>query len=383
MPEAIVKDVEKRCNAGRLPKWLRKLKAEKSLSCNQLGEAVAAMVSAKRKRAAKAGETTELTFYGGEIEQTVWVLANEPSTLVNGVAGGRYEVEQTAHLANLPAWSKVTKGFIDHNKEKGVSLEIRNAAFNLDRGLFLEVFTEDDSILSGLRSGSVLPSIEIVTDEECIDDISISNYKPTGLGLMIDKEPMGNNVGPETPPVNSISLYAGKVDKMPNKPNEDGEAPAPEEDALPKDEKKPDASPKEKSTTDEAKTEEVNKITSLEKELAGLRSTLEAVTKSDDSKSAAVNELKQIYINTLPENARELAKEQSLDTLKLLSSVSEGLKLQYEEFGAKMKTSFAPIIKESDPGAKPDKVVASDGQVTDEDFNAFLKEKGISLETLR
>ena len=49
MPEAIVKDVIRRCSENDLPLWMRRMKRQRGLSCDQLGEAVASMVENARK----------------------------------------------------------------------------------------------------------------------------------------------------------------------------------------------------------------------------------------------------------------------------------------------------------------------------------------------
>jgi hypothetical protein len=49
MPEAIVRDVERRCRSGKLKAWERRIRDQKKLNCHQLGEAVAAMIENARK----------------------------------------------------------------------------------------------------------------------------------------------------------------------------------------------------------------------------------------------------------------------------------------------------------------------------------------------
>jgi hypothetical protein len=53
MPIEIVKEVEKRCKAGNLKPWESNLMKKNNLDCHGIGEAVAAIVDAKRKRESK------------------------------------------------------------------------------------------------------------------------------------------------------------------------------------------------------------------------------------------------------------------------------------------------------------------------------------------
>ena len=202
MSDTVITPVKKRCATGKMPAWMRKMKKSNDYSCEELATAVTSLVTDKRKRARKAmagdKKTSVLSLYGGD--DWTWILATENDTRLRGLSGDRYLIDPTAHMAALPTWNKINNGHIDHNREKRVDIEVGEARYDIDKGLYLKVRTNDDEVNKELKRGDILPSIEVdVESEDVLDKNIIDYYVPTGLGLMKDNEPMGNSVGPEKP----------------------------------------------------------------------------------------------------------------------------------------------------------------------------------------
>ena len=247
MPIEVVNAVKRRCNTGKMPAWMRKMKKSKNLSCEQLGETVAGMVKNKRQRArskvaGERGDDSVLHLYGGD--DWVWILASEPDTRLKGLSGERYLVDPTAHMASLPDWLKVKSGHIDHSDSRSKQIQVGEARFDVDKGLYLKVRSDDVDVSKGLRSGTILPSIEIdVKEKDILDNNIIDFYSPVGLGLMVDNEPLGNSVGPEKPNERfSVPIYAGELNmEMETNTNETEVVEAPtEEVAVPTPEAEPE-----------------------------------------------------------------------------------------------------------------------------------------------
>ena len=364
MPIEVVNKVKSRCATGKMPAWMRKMKKERSLSCGQLGEAVASMVENKRKRsrakmAGEKGSESVLHLYGGD--DWVWILASEPSTRLRGLSGERFLVDPTAHMASLPEWLNIGKGHIDHKADKPVDLQVGEAKFDVDRGLYLKVRSDDANLLSDIKSGSVLPSIEIdVETEDVLDDNVIDYYTPTGLGLMKENEPMGNSVGPEKPNDRfSVPMYAGELNMA--EETEKAEEPKTEEDAPVKTEVEPPAEPE---VTEEPKVESQDELAVLKAAKKELEDKLEEVLDQVDSKASAEEELKKIYLSKIPESIHKDVDALDLTTLKAFAKLSDHFQTQIEDT---TRLEEAPVINETD-SVGSEEGIDSDGKMTDKLF---------------
>jgi len=365
MPIEVVNAVQKRCATGKMPSWMRKMKKERSLSCDGLGEAVASMVKNKRKRnrakvAGEKGSESVLHLYGGD--DWTWILASEPDTRLRGLQGERYLIDPTAHMASLPEWLKVSNGHIDHLDSKKRDLEIGEARFDVDRGLYLKVRSENPEINQGIKKGDILPSIEIDVEEtDVLDDNVIDFYSPTGLGLMVDNDPLGNSVGPEKPNDRySVPIYAGEIkmeeeqEKSETKTKEEVEAPV--EPAA--------ETPAKPETVEEPEKEPVNELTEATDKVAELEKKLEEVLNQVDSKASAEEELKKIYMNKIPESMHSDVSELDLKTMKAFAKLSDHFSTQLEE---STRLEEAPVINETDTVGS-DEGFNEDGSMNDKLF---------------
>tara|TARA_X000001388_G_scaffold61858_2_gene47553 strand:+ start:153 stop:1325 length:1173 start_codon:yes stop_codon:yes gene_type:complete len=364
MSEVVTTPVKKRCETGRMPAWMRKMKKSNDYSCVELAEAVTSLVTDKRKRARKvmAGDkkTSVLSLYGGD--DWTWILATENDTRLRGLSGDRYLIDPTAHMAALPTWTKVLNGHIDHNLEKKVDIDVGEARYDIDKGLYLKVRTNDDDINRQLKRGDILPSIEVdVESEDVLDKNIIDYYVPTGLGLMKDNEPLGNSVGPEKPSDRfSVPIYAGETNMTKEKEEvkedktEDVEAQA--EPAA--------ETPAEPETVEEPKEEEsVDELTEATTKVAELEKRLEEVLGQVDSKASAEVELKKIYLDKIPESIHSDVNGLDLNTLKAFAKLSDHFQSQIEDT---TRLEEAPVINETD------KVGSEDGFNSDGSMNDKL-----------
>ena len=362
MSEVVTTPVKKRCETGRMPAWMRKMKKSNDYSCVELAEAVTSLVTDKRKRARKvmAGDkkTSVLSLYGGD--DWTWILATENDTRLRGLSGDRYLIDPTAHMAALPTWTKVLNGHIDHNLEKKVDIDVGEARYDIDKGLYLKVRTNDDDINRQLKRGDILPSIEVdVESEDVLDKNIIDYYVPTGLGLMKDNEPLGNSVGPEKPSDRfSVPIYAGETNMTKEKEEvkedktEDVEAQA--EPAA--------ETPAEPETVEEPKEEEsVDELTEATTKVAELEKRLEEVLGQVDSKASAEVELKKIYLDKIPESIHSDVNGLDLNTLKAFAKLSDHFQSQIEDT---TRLEEAPVINETDKVGSEDGF-NSDGSMSD------------------
>ena len=320
MPIEVVNAVQKRCATGKMPSWMRKMKKSNDYSCDELATVVTSLVTDKRKRARKAmagdKKTSVLSLYGGD--DWTWILATENDTRLRGLSGDRYLIDPIAHMAALPTWTKIMDGHIDHNLEKRVEIDVGEARYDIDKGLYLKVRTNDDDINKQIKKGDILPSIEVdVESEDVLDKNIIDYYVPTGLGLMKDNEPLGNSVGPEKPSDRfSVPVYAGEIDmteekeKVDEKKEKDAEAPV--EPAA--------ETPAEPETVEEPEKESVDELTQATDKVAELEKRLEDVLSQVDSKASAEDELKKIYLGKIPESIHNDVDKLDLTTLKRLPS---------------------------------------------------------------
>ena len=363
MSNVVTTPVQKRCATGKMPAWMRKMKKSNDFSCEELATAVTELVVEKRNRARRveAGEkkTSVLSLYGGD--DWTWILATENDTRLRGLSGDRYLIDPTAHMAALPTWNKINNGHIDHNREKRVDIEVGEARYDIDKGLYLKVRTNDDDINKQIKKGDILPSIEVdVESEDVLDKNIIDYYVPTGLGLMKDNEPLGNSVGPEKPSDRfSVPVYAGEIDMTEEKEKVDEEKTEEVEAQV-----EPDAeTPAEPETVEEPEKESVDELTQATDKVAELEKRLEDVLSQVDSKASAEDELKKIYLGKIPESIHSDVDNLDLTTLKAFAKLSDHFQSQIE--GA-TRLEEAPVINETD------KVGLDDGYNSDGSMNDKL-----------
>ena len=364
MSEVVTTPVKKRCETGKMPAWMRKMKKSNDYSCVELADAVTTLVTDKRKRArrAMAGEkkTSVLSLYGGD--DWTWILATENDTRLRGLSGDRYLIDPTAHMAALPTWTKVLNGHIDHNLEKQVKIDVGEARYDIDKGLYLKVRTNDNDINKQLKTGDILPSIEVdVESEDVLDKNIIDYYVPTGLGLMKDNEPLGNSVGPEKPSDRfSVPIYAGELDMTKEKEEVKEEKTEDVEAQV-----KPDAeTPATPETVEEPIKESVDELTEATSKVAELEKRLEEVLGQVDSKASAEVELKKIYLGKIPESIHNDVDGLDLSTLKAFAKLSDHFQTQIEDT---TRLEEAPVINETDTVGSGDGF-NSDGSMNDKLF---------------
>jgi len=348
MSNIVTTPVQKRCATGKMPAWMRKMKKSNDYSCEELATAVTELVVEKRNRARRveAGEkkTSVLSLYGGD--DWTWILATENDTRLRGLSGDRYLIDPTAHMAALPTWNKINNGHIDHNRENRVDIEVGEARYDIDKGLYLKVRTNDNEVNKQLKRGDILPSIEVdVESEDVLDKNIIDYYIPTGLGLMKDNEPMGNSVGPEKPSDRfSVPIFAGEIDMTKEK----------EEVKEEKEEKKEEVevqaepateTPAKPETVEEPKKESVDELTEATTKVAELEKRLEEVLGQVDSKASAEVELKKIYLDKIPETIHKDVDDLDLTTLKAFAKLSDHFQSQIED---STRLEEAPVINETD-----------------------------------
>ena len=348
MSNIVTTPVQKRCATGKMPAWMRKMKKSNDYSCEELASAVTELVVKKRNRARRveAGEkkTSVLSLYGGD--DWTWILATENDTRLRGLSGDRYLIDPTAHMAALPTWNKINNGHIDHNRENRVDIEIGEARYDIDKGLYLKVRTNDDEVNKELKRGDILPSIEVdVESEDVLDKNIIDYYVPTGLGLMKDNEPMGNSVGPEKPSDRfSVPIFAGEIDmtkeKEEVKEEKEEKKEEVEEQAEPASE-----TPAKPETVEEPKEEPVDELTEATDKVAELEKRLEEVLGQVDSKASAEVELKKIYLDKIPETIHKDVDDLDLTTLKAFAKLSDHFQSQIEDT---TRLEEAPVINETD-----------------------------------
>lgn len=348
MSDIVTKPVQKRCATGKMPAWMRKMKKSNGYSCEELATAVTDLVVDKRNRARRveAGEkkTSVLSLYGGD--DWTWILATENDTRLRGLSGDRYLIDPTAHMAALPTWTKINNGHVDHNRENRVDIEVGEARYDIDKGLYLKVRTNDNEVNKELKRGDILPSIEVdVESEDVLDKNIIDYYVPTGLGLMKDNEPMGNSVGPEKPSDRfSVPIFAGEIDMT--KEKEEVKEETQEEEEVEAQAEPAVETPAKSETEEEPKEESVDELTMATNKVAELEKRLEEVLNQVDSKASAEDELKKIYMSKIPESIHTDVNSLDLPTLKAFAKLSDHFNSQIEDSSARLEE--APVINETD-----------------------------------
>jgi hypothetical protein len=349
MSDIVTKPVQKRCATGKMPAWMRKMKKSNGYSCEELATAVTDLVVNKRNRARRveAGEkkTSVLSLYGGD--DWTWILATENDTRLRGLSGDRYLIDPTAHMAALPTWTKINNGHVDHNRENRVDIEVGEARYDIDKGLYLKVRTNDNEVNKELKRGDILPSIEVdVESEDVLDKNIIDYYVPTGLGLMKDNEPMGNSVGPEKPSDRfSVPIFAGEID-MTKEKEEVKEETQEEEEEVEAQAEPAVETPAKSETEEEPKEESVDELKMATDKVAELEKRLEEVLNQVDSKASAEDELKKIYMSKIPESIHSDVNSLDLPTLKAFAKLSDHFNSQIEDSSARLEE--APVINETD-----------------------------------
>jgi hypothetical protein len=349
MSDIVTKPVQKRCATGKMPAWMRKMKKSNGYSCEELATAVTDLVVNKRNRARRveAGEkkTSVLSLYGGD--DWTWILATENDTRLRGLSGDRYLIDPTAHMAALPTWTKINNGHVDHNRENRVDIEVGEARYDIDKGLYLKVRTNDNEVNKELKRGDILPSIEVdVESEDVLDKNIIDYYVPTGLGLMKDNEPMGNSVGPEKPSDRfSVPIFAGEID-MTKEKEEVKEETQEEEEEVETQAEPAVETPAKSETEEEPKEESVDELTMATNKVAELEKRLEEVLNQVDSKASAEDELKKIYMSKIPESIHSDVNSLDLPTLKAFAKLSDHFNSQIEDSSTRLEE--APVINETD-----------------------------------
>jgi hypothetical protein len=363
MPEELVKKIMAQIDKGKIPAFCKK----KGLKGSKCAHAWAATIenAMKSRQAAKGGELEELLKTFGNYSQIpsedeiiveedgIWLLAADKNTHLNLIDGRSLPVSEIAHMVALhnKDWLETEiEGHIDHRPDKPVKIDIKEARYDLDRGLYLKVDTKDDDIFRGLADGSIRPSIE--TSAQVVDD-AINVYIPTGVGLMVERQAMGDHVGPEAPPVEAIGgeIVTEEQTKDPDPaPEADPKADPPPKEEPPKVETKPkEDPPKEKvKGEDEYKTKYEELLSKME------------------GNEAYVKELKETYVSKLPEDLHEHARELPMDELKTLVALSNAIRADFEDRLEKIDTRVAPIIKERDDIKSAEKKTEDTGAYTDE-----------------
>ena len=364
MSDIVTKPVQKRCATGKMPAWMRKMKKSNGYSCEELATAVTDLVVDKRNRARRveAGEkkTSVLSLYGGD--DWTWILATENDTRLRGLSGDRYLIDPTAHMAALPTWTKINNGHVDHNRENRVDIEVGEARYDIDKGLYLKVRTNDNEVNKELKRGDILPSIEVdVESEDVLDKNIIDYYVPTGLGLMKDNEPMGNSVGPEKPSDRfSVPIFAGEIDMT--KEKEEVKEETQEEEEVEAQAEPAVETPAKSETEEEPKEESVDELTMATNKVAELEKRLEEVLNQVDSKASAEDELKKIYMSKIPESIHTDVNSLDLPTLKAFAKLSDHFNSQIEDSSARLEE--APVINETD-SVGLDSGIDSNGKMED------------------
>lgn len=250
-------------------------------------------------------------------------------------------------MAALPTWTKINKGHVDHNRENRVDIEVGEARYDIDKGLYLKVRTNDNEVNKELKRGDILPSIEVdVESEDVLDKNIIDYYVPTGLGLMKDNEPMGNSVGPEKPSDRfSVPIFAGEID-MTKEKEEVKEETQEEEEEVEAQAEPAVETPAKSETEEEPKEESVDELTMATNKVAELEKRLEEVLNQVDSKASAEDELKKIYMSKIPESIHSDVNSLDLPTLKAFAKLSDHFNSQIEDSSTRLEE--APVINETD-----------------------------------
>ena len=292
MPEAIVKQVEKQCKAGKKPTMCKDTQ-----DCHACGEKVAAIVAAKREKGQSvAGGSLDgdadvshlhglysqdnLTYEPIDDGNGIWLRVFDfDAKLKNTETGAPIQVSQEALMASRAKWISPLypdiMANIDHNLgsiKKEFSREefdFLEAKYEINDGLYLKVQPSDTEIRDALLSGMLRPSPEFdIKEYEDVGDV----MWPTGLGLMWEGTPVSKGSGAAAP--STIAIGGENVTDEP-KPDPEPKVNAEPE---PKPEPKPEPEPVETSAEDKLKEE----METLRKEMAEMKTNYEAVLKDNE-----------------------------------------------------------------------------------------------------
>ena len=140
---------------------------------------------------------------GGLLDKPEWIRVMEPKTKLQS-SYGPIGISEQAHIDALELWKQGTFARVDHNKNdpsKEFAIEIEDAKWVPGDGLYLSV-KGDRKEVKMLKEGKAKPSIEVsIPSKEDYDGEwrRAKKYIPTGLGIMIEGEAMGENVGAFAP----------------------------------------------------------------------------------------------------------------------------------------------------------------------------------------
>lgn len=149
---------------------------------------------------------------GGFPLKSKWIRVMEPTTKLDS-PWGPIGVSEEAHISAIPLWKKGVFGHIDHDKDpnREFTVDIQDAKWVPGEGMYVQV-DGDNPAINMLKEGKAKPSIEIdVADQEDYDGKNrrVKRYIPTGIGIMINGEANGKNVGAFEP--NLREAIGGKM----------------------------------------------------------------------------------------------------------------------------------------------------------------------------
>lgn len=162
------------------------------------------------------------------------------------------------------------------------------------------------------------------------------------------------------------------------KPKVDPTAP----EADPKADPKPDPKVVEPVKTDPPKVEDPPKADPPKTEAgadADYKKRYEALLSKLEGNEEYVNELKQTYVEKLPEALHDHAKELPMTELKTLVALSEAIKVEFSDKLEKIDTRVAPIIKERDDIKAAEKKTTEEGPYTDEAWALVKARQGYTM----
>jgi len=232
----IAEKIARHLKSGRISATMQKMvanirKDNPKASFEDIADIISEMVTdVKTNRSAKGGEMHKAFAYSTQAaeggnrtgigDEPIWQKVIDPDTKLNSVFGA-VAVDEIAHLVALDQWKDVDgviKGHIDHNVENIEDLYIKDAKYELNEGLSLLMKPANKKIYEGLKKGEIKPSIEIDFYEDNYDGSErvVKFYKPTGLGLMVEGQAMGETVGPHTPDMANAIGGKGMTDAYPS-----------------------------------------------------------------------------------------------------------------------------------------------------------------------
>jgi len=138
---------------------------------------------------------------GGILDDSEWLRVIEPNTKLDSPYGP-IKIEEQAHIDCLDVWKKGVFGHIDHDDEQEFVIEVKDAKYVENDGLYIKAHTNNKMILKMLKSGKAKPSVEIdipTKGDYDGENRVVKRYTPTGIGVMVNGEALGENVGAFAP----------------------------------------------------------------------------------------------------------------------------------------------------------------------------------------